>query len=69
MSKLAGHVKPVRALAFSPDSQLLLTGSDDSYVGIFDVRGGKRPALMALVDQFAHPLSVRVVACRHERKP
>jgi len=32
---LEGHAMPVRALAFSPDSKLLLTGSDDKHIKIY----------------------------------
>ena len=32
-----GHAMPVRSLCFSPDSQLLVTGSDDKDMKIYDV--------------------------------
>ncbi|WAR30071.1 WDR61-like protein [Mya arenaria] len=32
-----GHAKPIRSLCFSPDSQLLVTGSDDNQIKIYDV--------------------------------
>lgn len=34
---LEGHAMPIRGLTFSSDSQLLLTGSDDSHIKIYDV--------------------------------
>nr|DBA32930.1 TPA: hypothetical protein GDO54_000676 [Pyxicephalus adspersus] len=33
-----GHAMPIRSLTFSPDSQLLVTGSDDGYIKIYDVQ-------------------------------
>jgi len=35
LKTLEGHAMPVRALAFSPDSKLLLTASDDKHVKIY----------------------------------
>lgn len=32
-----GHAMPIRSLTFSPDSQLLVTASDDGYIKIYDV--------------------------------
>lgn len=34
---LEGHALPVRSLCFSPNSQLLLTASDDGQIKIYDV--------------------------------
>ena len=34
---LEGHAMPIRSLTFSPDSQKLLTGSDDGHMKIYDV--------------------------------
>ncbi|KAI2575434.1 WDR61 isoform 14, partial [Pan troglodytes] len=34
---LEGHAMPIRSLTFSPDSQLLVTASDDGYIKIYDV--------------------------------
>jgi WD repeat-containing protein 61 len=34
---LEGHAMPIRSLAFSPDSQLLLTASDDGHMKLYDV--------------------------------
>ena len=34
---LEGHAMPVRSLCFSPDSQLLVTASDDKDMKIYDV--------------------------------
>ena len=33
----SGHARPIRSLCFSPDSQLLVTGSDDHQIKIYDV--------------------------------
>jgi WD40 repeat protein len=33
----AGHAMPIRSLCFSPDSQLLLTASDDGHMKLYDV--------------------------------
>lgn len=35
--RLSGHAMPIRSLTFSPDSQLLVTASDDGYIKIYDV--------------------------------
>jgi len=32
-----GHAMPIRSLCFSPDSQLLLTASDDGHMKLYDV--------------------------------
>lgn len=34
-----GHAMSVRSLCFSPDSQLLVTGSDDKDMKLYDVYG------------------------------
>lgn len=34
---LEGHAMPIRSLCFSPDSQLLLTASDDGHMKLYDV--------------------------------
>lgn len=33
----AGHAMPIRSLTFSPDSQLLITASDDNHIKMYDV--------------------------------
>ena len=35
--KLEGHMMAVRALAFTPDSAQLLTGSDDAHIHLHDM--------------------------------
>ena len=37
LSLSSGHAMPIRSLTFSPDSQLLVTASDDGYIKIYDV--------------------------------
>lgn len=37
LHSIEGHAMAVRCLAFSPDSTLLLTGSDDMHARIYDV--------------------------------
>ena len=37
LHKMEGHAMPIRSLTFSPDSQLLVTASDDGYIKIYDV--------------------------------
>ena len=32
-----GHAMPIRSLTFSPDSQLLITASDDNHIKMYDV--------------------------------
>ena len=34
---LSGHAMPIRSLTFSPDSQLLITASDDNHIKMYDV--------------------------------
>lgn len=34
---LGDHALPVRGLAFSPDSQILLTASDDGHMKLYDI--------------------------------
>uniref|UniRef100_A0A383VP69 Uncharacterized protein n=1 Tax=Tetradesmus obliquus TaxID=3088 RepID=A0A383VP69_TETOB len=44
---LKGHHKPVRSLAFTPDSKLLLTACDDMHANLYDVHQGE------LIDAFS----------------
>jgi WD40 repeat protein/serine/threonine protein kinase len=39
--QLAGHDKPVRSVAFSPHGELLLSGSDDNAVRVWDLASGR----------------------------
>ena len=39
--RLAGHDGPVRSVSFSPNGQLVLSGSEDNTVRIWDVAGGE----------------------------
>jgi WD repeat-containing protein 61 len=38
LTNIDGHALPVRAVAFSPDSNLLLSGCDDTQIKIHDPR-------------------------------
>ncbi|KNC81868.1 hypothetical protein SARC_05828 [Sphaeroforma arctica JP610] len=40
LHKIEAHAMPVRGLEFSPDSELILTGSDDSIMNMYDVAQG-----------------------------
>ena len=40
MHKLEGHAMPIRSLTFSPNSQRLLTASDDCHMKIYEVAHG-----------------------------
>lgn len=35
------HALPIRAVAFSPDSQLLLSGSDDGQIKVHSIKSGE----------------------------
>jgi len=37
---IEAHCMPIRSLAFSPNSQILVTGSDDCQIKLFDVKTG-----------------------------
>lgn len=37
---LVGHDKPVRSVAFSPNGQLVVSGSEDNSIRVWDARGG-----------------------------
>jgi WD40 repeat protein len=37
MHTLEGHAMTIRSLCFSPDSQLLITASDDGHIKMYDV--------------------------------
>ena len=39
--QMAGHDKPVRSVAFSPNGQLLASGSDDNTIRVWDTASGK----------------------------
>lgn len=36
---ITAHIGNIRALAFSPDSSLIITGGDDKQINVYDVRG------------------------------
>jgi NACHT domain- and WD repeat-containing protein len=44
--KLRGHNKKVRAIAFSGDGQLAVSGSDDQRLIVWDITGGRRLATL-----------------------
>lgn len=63
ISRLDGHYKPVRSLAFVPGSQMLVTASDDTHANLYDTQHG------ALVDSFSgHESWVLSVACHPDGK-
>jgi WD40 repeat protein len=56
---LTGHTAPARALAFSPDSRLLATGSDDTTVLVWDITA---PASPRHTLTLSHPAAVTTLA-------
>lgn len=38
---ISAHSSPVRAVAFSPDSQKLLSGADDGLIKVHDTKSGE----------------------------
>ena len=56
-SILTGHRLFVSALAFSPDGRTLATGSDDRTVALWDVRSGRRTAILS-----GHDDTIRALA-------
>lgn len=53
---LEGHAKPIRSLCFSPDSQLLLTASDDGHMKLYDAYVNK--AVCVLVNPIQEYLNL-----------
>ena len=60
-----GHAMPIRSLTFSPDSQLLITASDDNHIKMYDVYHSKmlvvfkaysHTCLLVILVHQAHPL-------------
>lgn len=47
MHTLSGHSAPVRALAFTQDSNTLITGSDDKRMNLYDVQHGTSTAVLS----------------------
>lgn len=41
LTQIGGHALPVRAIAFSPDSKLLVSGSDDNQIKIHKPETGE----------------------------
>ena len=70
---LEGHTQPVRAVAFSPDSKLVLTASEDGTARIWNVDGTGEPVVLK-VDRSAvtvaafHPDGKRVVTGSNDNK-
>ncbi len=51
LDSMRGHVEPVNTLSFSPDGQVLVSGSDDNYVRWWDISGfSDTPDTDSLVD-------------------
>lgn len=42
LTQIRGHCLPIRAVAFSPDSKLLLSGSDDTQIKIYQSDQGEQ---------------------------
>lgn len=59
---LEGHAMPVRSLCFSPDSQLLLTASDDGHSKIYDVAHSHTDVSSTLSGHLSWVLSVNFSA-------
>ena len=45
--KLSGHTKAVRALAFTAGSDMLITGSDDHSINVYEIRSGEQVASLS----------------------
>lgn len=47
LTQIGGHALPVRAVSFSPDSKLLLSGSDDAQIKIHHPGQGEQIKTLA----------------------
>ena len=59
---LSGHSRPMRAIKFNKDGDLLFTGSDDRYVSMWAAESGER------IGTFHHTAAVNALTITHDSK-
>lgn len=72
-ASFTGHANWIRSAKFSPDSRLIVSGSDDKTVKIWDV--GKKSVINSFPDHTGiinnvrfHPDGTCVASCSHDKK-
>ncbi|CAF1658259.1 unnamed protein product, partial [Didymodactylos carnosus] len=53
-----GHAMPIRALAFSPDSQVLASASDDCHIRLYDIHNAQPSGVSMMSGHSSWVLSV-----------